>query len=351
MRSLPLYILILLLPLTLAGQDPDTLKTVKSVTVTPATQDTTAASRRGVQPAGTRPGVPPAGANQPGTNQPGTNQPGANPTGKIPPGAIPPGTGQPGTVSQGADSAFTTGSRQWTLSADFTTEIPVPLDTAFSLFNHYRTADKYSDFNAYTGNYGLPLYQINFFDREWKPDRFLYAHYLPFMFTPANTLFINTHVPFTELKWSNGGARSVAEQTFRVRHSQNVNRFLNFGLIYDIVYNIGQYNLQKAIDKNFLFHGSYNGNAYTAYFSTGINNHESEESGGMVDVNDLSLYEPEGIPFILNELNGAKSSLKNRYIMLVQRYAPGGKRDTVPGEVLKTGPTFNLSISFHSSSV
>ena len=328
MRRLPLYILLMLLPLTLAGQDPDSLKVLKSRTVTPATQDTTTASRRGLQPAGARPGLPPAGANQPGANQ----------TGKLPPGAIPPGTGQPGAVSQGADSAFTTGSRQWTLSADFTTEIPVPLDTAFSLFNHYRTADKYSDFNAYTGNYGLPLYQINFFDREWKPDRFLYAHYLPFMFTPANTLFINTHVPFTELKWSNGGARSVAEQTFRVRHSQNVNRFLNFGLIYDIVYNIGQYNLQKAIDKNFLFHGSYNGNAYTAYFSTGINNHESEESGGMVDVNDLSLYEPEGIPFILNELNGAKSSLKNRYIMLVQRYAPGGKRDTVTGEVLKTGP-------------
>jgi hypothetical protein len=296
MRNLLAYIILFLFPLSLAGQDPDSLKVLKSGTVTPAIQDTTAASRRGLQPAGTRPGVPPAGANQPGANQ----------TGKLPPGAIPQGTGQPGAFSQGADSAFTTGSRQWTLSADFTTEIPVPLDTAFSLFNHYRTADKYSDFNAYTGNYGLPLHQINFFDREWKPDRFLYAHYLPFMFTPANTLFINTHVPFTELKWSNGGARSVAEQTFRVRHSQNVNRFINFGLIYDIVYNIGQYNLQKAIDKNFLFHGSYNGNAYTAYFSTGINNHESEESGGMVDVNDLSLLNRRS-PVHLNELNGAEA--------------------------------------------
>src|SRR5690606_37601905 len=30
--------------------------------------------------------------------------------------------------------------------------------------------------------------------------------------------------------------------------------------------------------------------------------------------------------------------LNNRYLMLVQRYAPGGKRDTVTGEVLKSGP-------------
>ena len=66
-----------------------------------------------------------------------------------------------------------------------------------------------------------------------------------------------------------------AEQTFRVRHSQNITRSLNFGLIYDIVYAIGQYDYQKAVDKNFLLHASYNGDQYTAYFSTGINNHET----------------------------------------------------------------------------
>lgn len=246
--------------------------------------------------------------------------------------------------AQEPDTSFTKGSRQWTLSADFTREIPVSLDTAFSLFHRYRITDVISGFNAYTGNYGLPLYQVDFFDREWRPDRFLYSHYMPFMWTPGNTLFINTHVPFTEMKWTNGGARSKAEQTFRIRHSQNVNRFMNFGLIYDIVYNLGQYNFQKAVDKNFLLHGSYNRDTYTTYFSAGINNHESEESGGMVSKDDLSRYTPENLPFVLNDLNKAQSRLRNRYIMLVQRYSPGGKRDTVTGEVLKTGPiTFSYT--------
>ncbi len=238
----------------------------------------------------------------------------------------------------GQEGSSDRSTRQWTLSSDFTTEIAVPLDTAFSLFHRYRLADSYSDFNAYTGNYGLPLYQINFFDRPWQPDLFLYSHYIPFMFTPSNLLFINTHVPFTELRWSNGGIRSKAEQTFRIRHSQNVNRFLNFGLIYDIVYNIGQYSLQRAIDKNFLLHGSYNRNEYTAYFSAAVNDHRSEENGGMVSVDDLSSYEPEGIPFRLNELNRASSRLSNRYLLFTQRYSPGGLRDTVTGEVLNSGP-------------
>src|SRR5665648_150738 len=164
--------------------------------------------------------------------------------------------------AQDADTTLKKTTRQWTLTSDYTGEIPLPLDTAFSMFQRYRITDRYSDFNAYPGNYGLPLYQINFFDREWKPDKYLYSYYVPFMYTPSNPRFINTQVPFTEMVWSNGGSRVQAEQTFRVRHSQNINRRLNFGFIYDIIYSLGQYDYQKASDKSFLLHTSFNGDNY-----------------------------------------------------------------------------------------
>ncbi|MHC1733092.1 MAG: putative porin [Bacteroidales bacterium] len=327
MRKLLAYIALVLLPMAVDAQEPDSLRLIirdsiltvlHDTLLTVSHQDTTGTA---IHPdsisAATRHDAPPLTGKQKRTRS------GPSPT---------------GSPVVGQDTAFISGTRQWTLSPDFTTEIAVPLDTAFSLFNRYRVADKISDFNAYNGNYGLPQYEINFFDREWNPDRFLYFHCLPFMFTPANTLFINTHVPFTELRWSNGGARSKAEQTFRIRHSQNVNRFINFGLVYDIVYNVGQYTLQRAIDKNFLLHASYNSNPYTAYFSAGINNHESAESGGMVSPDQLSEYAPDGVPFKLNALNNAKSTLQNRYLMIVQRYAPGGRRDTVTGMLSSSGP-------------
>ncbi len=249
-------------------------------------------------------------------------------------------------LAQEVDTAATRITRQWTLSSDFTTEIAVPLDTAFSLSNRYRITDKYSPFNAYPGNYGQPTYQINFFDRDWKPDRFLFSYYLPFMYTPSRTRFINTQVPFTEVAWTNGGARQKSEQTFRVRHSQNVNRRLNFGLIYDIVSARGQYDNQQADDKTFLFHTSYNGDQYTSYFTAGINNHETEENGGIVGEEFLGQYEPEDVPVKLNQVNNAESRVKNRHLMLVQRYSPGGKRDTVTGEMTRTGP---LSFSYIGS--
>jgi len=305
MRTWLVYIILLLLPLSLFAQEPDTLPMRKA--------------RPGALPARTPDSIPEGLADSV-------------------PAAARMRIQQQGMPSRLRDTTLARGTRQWTLSADYTSEISLPLDTAFSLFHRHRITDKLSDFNAYLGNYGLPVYPINFFDREWKPDRFIYSYYLPFMHTPANTRFVNTTVPFTEMVWTNAGARSKSEQTFRIRHSQNINRFLNFGLIYDVVYSIGQYNLQKAVDKNFLLHGSYNGNAYTAYFSAGVNDHESEASGGLISKDDLSQYSPEDLPFVLNDLNKAQNRLKNRYLMLVQRYSPGGKRDTVTGDMLRSGP-------------
>ncbi len=210
--------------------------------------------------------------------------------------------------------------KQWNLSADFTEEVPVPFDTVFSLFHRYRIADKYSSLNATLGNYGLPFYQLNFFDRISDPDKFLYSGYYPFMFHADNAIFMNTQVPFSELVWTFGAPRETSEQTFRVRHSQNVNRFLNFGLIYDIIYSLGQYKYQRAEDKTFTFYSSYTGPRYKLYFSAGINNMTSYENGGIIETDQLKLLATRDVEVNLGSLNTAKSVLKNRSLLLVQRY-------------------------------
>ena len=237
--------------------------------------------------------------------------------------------------------------RQWNLSSDFTEEIDAPVDTVFSLFHHYRISDKYSPFNANLGNYGLPFYQINFFDRITDPDNFLYAYHYPLMYQPEKYLFMNTQVPYTELVWTFGGPRDISEQTFRVRHSQNVNRFFNFGLIYDVVYSLGQYSYQRSEDKNFTFYTSYTGDKYKLYFAAGINKMLSNENGGVEDINLLKDFETRDLAVNLGGLNKAQSILRNSNIFIVQRYTVGKKpaaaSDTV--QVLKPAP-FRLSGTF-----
>ena len=210
--------------------------------------------------------------------------------------------------------------KEWNLSADYSEEVPVTIDTVFSFTNRFKIADKYSPVNATLGNYGLPFYQLSFFDRITDPDKFLYTSYYPFMHLPSNALFMNTQVPYTELDWSFAGPRETSEQTFRVRHSQNINRFFNVGLIYDIVYSLGQYNYQRAEDKTFALYSSYTAAKYKMYISVGINSIKSYENGGILDETQLNQSSTLQIPTMLGEADKANSILKNRNLLLVQRY-------------------------------
>jgi hypothetical protein len=226
--------------------------------------------------------------------------------------------------------------RQWNLSQDFSEEVNCPIDTVFSLCNRIRIADKYSPVNATLGNYGLPFYQINFFDRISDPDKFLYSTYFPFMFVPDKALFMNTQVPFTELAWSFAGKKETAEQTFRIRHSQNVNRFLNFGLIYDIIFNLGQYSYQRADDRTATLYSSYTKEKYKLYVSVGFNNSIALENGGVTDISELGKGNTRDIPVKLGGVNNARSTLKNRNLLLVQRFTVSKKKVVRTDSLTKT---------------
>ena len=250
-----------------------------------------------------------------------------------------------GLSAQKADAPKHKIIRQWTLSSDFTEEVTLPFDTVFSLFHRYRISDRYSSMNATLGNYGLPFYQLSFFDRITDPEKYLYSNYYPFMYTPDRTVFMDTQVPFTEAVWTFGAPRETSEQTFRVRHSQNINRYLNFGFIYDIIYSLGQYNYQRAEDKTFTFHTSYTGPKYKLYFAAGINNLTSYENGGITGTDQLSLFTGRDIPVKMGKLNSATASLRNRNILLVQRYKIGGNA-TVDSTGKKSSGFLGLSGTF-----
>ena len=225
--------------------------------------------------------------------------------------------------------------KQWNLKPDFSGEVPVVFDTLFSLFNRYRITDIHSPVNAYLGNYGLPYYSINYFDRINDPDKYLYYNHYHFMHNNENALFMDLQVPFTELKWMLGGEREVAEQTFRVTHSQNVNRKLNFGLIYDIIFSLGQYSNQRSENKTFTFYTSYKGSRYKLHASAGINGLLGQENGGITskDALNIDITNARDIPVNLGSLNDASSFLRNRNFLVVQSYTFLGAQpdnDTLP---------------------
>jgi len=246
--------------------------------------------------------------------------------------------------------------RQYTLTSDFSEEQIIPFDTVFSMSHRYRLTDRYSSMNATLGNYGLPFYQLNYFDRVTDPDKYLYSYYYPLMYLPDRTVFMDTQVPFTEMDWTFGAPRETSEQTFRVRHSQNINRYLNFGLIFDVIYSLGQYNYQRADDKDFTFHTSYTGPKYKLYFSFGVNNMTSYENGGVASIDTLRYFTGRDIPVRMGTLNSSYSNLKNRNLLLVQRYKIGGdspsssdSTDKKKGGFLGLSGTFSHILTWESN--
>ena len=232
-------------------------------------------------------------------------------------------------IAQKQDTIKPIVKRQWTLSPDYTEEITMPVDTAFSLFHRHKLTDKFSTFNAYPGNYGLPTYQMNFFDRITNPDMFLYSYYYPYMHLTDNPVFMNTQTPFTELIFTFAGPADRSDQTLRIRHSQNVNRKFNIGLIYDIVYCLGQYNYQRSENKTFTLYSSYSGDKYKFYIAGGINNITSVENGGIKNDSLMGIADTRDLEVNLGGLNKSKNVLKNRNLLIVQKYTINKKSSLI----------------------
>lgn len=215
----------------------------------------------------------------------------------------------------------------YTLSENYTRIVPVKLDTLFTDFQNYRTVDKHTPFYASLGNYGLPIEEIDFFKRTNDPDRFIYRHYLPYMHHSGNKLFFDTQVPFTELFFTFGGGRTEAEQTFLVRHSQNVNQYLNFGLDLDVINSLGQYSYQNTDNKSFTLHSSYLGDKYKLYAAWSMNGFLGAENGGLSDISQISTLSTRDLPTNLGGLSNAQSIFKHKEVLLVQSYSIGGGKE------------------------
>lgn len=238
-------------------------------------------------------------------------------------------------------------TRMFSLTEGYTEMVPVEIDTLITGFQEYRQTDRLTPFNTTLGNYGLPLLETDFFRRNRDFDHYPYRHMKPYMHHSGNNTFIDTQVPFTELKFFFGGPRNVAEQLLGVRHSQNINHRLNIGLNLDIINSLGQYSYQTADIKSFTLHTSYLGERYRLFGAWSINNMTRLENGGVStedaggagngDLSFLEGFDTRDVPTNLGRLNSAEALMKNRNLLLVQSYRVGGgsdnaQVDTIAGE-------------------
>lgn len=225
----------------------------------------------------------------------------------------------------------------WVIDTRYGDRTLVPMDTVVENYARSTLVEGQGIAMQYLGNIGGPVQAVEFFQRE-EPSQFpVMDVYDPWRKTPGKQLFLNTKVPYSNIKYQAGGGKEVAENRFTAELSSNFGKRLNVGFNFDYIYARGYYkalyNKQISYDVN----ASYIGDKYKMHFFAANNNLQASDNGGILD--DRYITNPESedlksfrgssrdIPVMFEE--GIRNHMRGRHVFLTNSYDIGKDEEYV----------------------
>ncbi|MDR2955780.1 MAG: putative porin [Prevotella sp.] len=206
----------------------------------------------------------------------------------------------------------------------------VPRDTLTRNFHQNMLVDGRSVAMGYLGNIGSPAQSKIFFERPDK-SRFIFLDpmYL-WRKNPEDHYFLNTKVPYSNVKYQSGGGGQNAENRFQSELSINAGKKLNVGFDFDYIYSRGFYNSLSNKQVSYDFYTSYIGDKYKMHALAYNNNYTNIENGGITDPTyitnpnstSLSSYngDPKNIPVRMTD---TRNKMRGRHLYVTNRYDLG----------------------------
>jgi hypothetical protein len=191
-----------------------------------------------------------------------------------------------------------------TLLADSST-----LDTSIRATYNYNPVFQHSFSNTFLGNSGSPS-KNNIFHQRDVEYPFLFAlPYQVYLHDPYKIAHFKTRKPFTDLSYLSSGNKENSEQVIQAVHTQNVNQFINVGLLYDLIASRGQYENQNISANRFSLYSSYAKDVYSIFGSASFNSVKAQENGGLLDINEFLSIQSTDLNYTM-ALSDASSRLK-----------------------------------------
>lgn len=223
----------------------------------------------------------------------------------------------------------------WKITEELGTIVPVPIDTAFHMFQNTNLMGGMRGHYNHLGNLGAPRISRIFFERPLASAALFLDPYSMFIEKPWDHHFTNSNIPYTNLTYYTNFDKVNGEDQFKAYFSVNVNKNLAFGFNFDYLYGRGHYQKQStSYLKGGLF-GSYTGDKYNAHFIYNMFNMKMQENGGITD--DLYITDPQNVDggggrdFNSNEipvnLQKTWNYNKNFYIHYTHRYNLGFNKE------------------------
>ncbi|NOU20012.1 MAG: putative porin [Bacteroidales bacterium] len=199
------------------------------------------------------------------------------------------------------------------------------------------------------GNMGAPLQTDHFFNRN-RDYKFIFSRYHSDYSSDIDELNqFHVKKPLSLVNYSMGGGNREAEQTMHVLHTQNVNKYLNAGFVYDYFGTKGMYKDQLTKNNLFSFFASYYRDRFSFQSNFSYARIRNQENGGLVndaEIQDASI-EAALIKF---KLHGTSSEEKQKGFSgivgynIINRWVKG--KDSKGNQILIKKPVFSLKAMF-----
>lgn len=197
---------------------------------------------------------------------------------------------------------------------------------------------------AHTGSLGSPFQSKIYTDQMVKYPFLFLQSYEQWLTAPEDFVFLNTTKPFTTLNYlTSFGNDQSQEENFRFYTSANLNKHLNLGASYEILFARGFYNRSATRSKLANLFGNYQSPRYEAFWKLSSSNLENMENGGITDdryitepllmSGGLREYESLNIPVHLTD---ATSLTKNLQLFFNHKYHLGFERRDEKDSLLTT---------------
>lgn len=202
--------------------------------------------------------------------------------------------------------------------------------------------------NSFVANTGGAYKSMIYVKQENELNFLFLQPYSCYLSRPETNLFIDTHTPYTDIKYLTGSRNNGDENILNILFSRNIKKGWNLGFKYNLISSNGQYPEQKQRNYNFSFFSSYEIGRYNVFAFISHNRLHSEENGGLKD--DLVVERDTTITASNMEVNliDTRTNFHNYNYFLSHNYNIGEKKirtidtDSIPIYPLKIIHTIHL---------
>lgn len=229
--------------------------------------------------------------------------------------------------------------RIWSLQDIGATIKAEELDTTLWFFHNYLPFNQQSISNTFTGNNGGAYLSNDFFKRTPRSDFYFARSFDAYWLSPSEINYFNTTTPYSLLDYSQSENRMERNETrFNVFHSQNVNRKLNFELIYNQTRSTGHYLNQENKFHNIAVASSYLSDKFISHSNIIFNRLTGQENGGL-EANQTLDSQIKTANYTTTFSDDVVNKLFNNNAYTINEYRVGKTLESEPdsaGEVVQT---------------